>query len=92
MSRIMSDDLHDQFKKVFAMFRFTVEQFSPQEWLTSIASFDVPARIGWHTVESLDFYFSGNRNAQEFNYGYRFGDRPLWELPDEQMPAQAPLL
>ncbi|MCP4535812.1 MAG: DinB family protein [Chloroflexi bacterium] len=92
MGIVLRDDLLDQFLKAISMVRFTIGEFEEKEWMTGVSWFQTPARIGWHIVETLDFYFSGKRNAQEFKYGYRFADLSPWELPDEQMPKQEAVL
>ena len=91
MSRIVTDDLVDQFQKAISMVRFTVEEFDGEQWLSGISWFQTPARVGYHLVESLDFYFSGKRDDQEFAYGYRF-DGPWWEMKEEQLPKKGALL
>lgn len=92
MSPTLTHDLHDQFKKATAMLRFTIELFTPDEFLTGIEYFDTPARLAWHTIEALDFYFSGKRDSKEFSFGHRFGDMPAWKLENDEMPSQADLL
>jgi uncharacterized damage-inducible protein DinB len=91
MSRIMTGDLLDQFHRAIAMVRFTVEEFDDEQWLSGISWFQTPARVGYHLVETLDFYFSGKRDGQEFTYGHRFGG-PWWEMEDAQLPGQEALL
>jgi hypothetical protein len=91
MSRIMTDDLLDQFKRAISMIRFTVEEFDDEQWLSGISWFQTPARVAYHLVETLDFYFSGKRDGQEFTYGHRFGG-PWWEMEDAQLPGQEALL
>jgi len=92
MSTIITDDLLDQFLKAISMVRFTNKEFEDEEWMSGVPYFQTPARIGLHTVESLDFYFSGKKNAEEFKYGHRFGGTPAWKLPDENMPDQSIVL
>jgi uncharacterized damage-inducible protein DinB len=87
MSRVLTDDLLDQFGKAISMVRFTIEEFDDEQWISGISWFQTPARIGYHIVETLDFYFSGKRNDQEFEYGYRL-DGPWWELKNEQLPKK----
>ena len=91
MSITMTEDLLDQFQKALSMLRFTVEEFSDEQWISGLSWFQTPARVAYHAVESLDFYFSGKRDNREFEYGYRF-DGPWWKLRDEQLPKQAELL
>jgi uncharacterized damage-inducible protein DinB len=92
MSTIITDDLLDQFLKAIAMVRFTTEEFEDAEWMSGVPYFQTPARLGWHIVESLDFYFSGKKNSKEFKFGHRFGGTPSWKLPDEKMPKKADCL
>ena len=91
MSTVITDDLLDQFQKAISMVRFTIEEFDDEQWLSGISWFQTPARVGYHVVESLDFYFSGKRDGREFEYGYRFGE-PWWEASDEQLPKKAALI
>jgi uncharacterized damage-inducible protein DinB len=91
MSRIVTEDLLDQFQKAISMVRFTVEEFDDEQWLSGISWFQTPARVGYHLVESLDFYFSGKRDDQQFTYGHRF-DGPWWEMKEEQLPRKEKLL
>ena len=91
MSNVMRNDLLDQFHKAISMVRFTVGEFDAEQWRTGISWFQTPARVAYHLVESLEFYFSGKRDGQEFTYGHRFGG-PWWEMHDEQLPDQAGVL
>ena len=91
MSRIITDDLLDQFQKAIAMTRATIEEFDDQQWLSGISWFETPARVAYHLVESLDFYFSGKRNDEEFSYGHRLGG-PWWEMKPDQLPKQEAVL
>ena len=54
----MIEDLHDQLQKAISMVSYTIEEFDEEEWGSGVGWFQTPARIGWHIVESLDFYFS----------------------------------
>jgi len=92
MGTTLTADLHDQFKRAISMLRFTIELFTPEEYLAGLDYFDTPARLAWHVVESLDFYFSGKARGRDFGFGHRFGGTPHWKLPDEAMPSRADLL
>ena len=87
MNRTMTVDLLDQFQKAISMVRFTIEEFDEEQWLSGISWFQTPARVGYHLVESLDFYFSGKRDGEEFAYGHRLGG-PWWQMQAEQLPRQ----
>jgi uncharacterized damage-inducible protein DinB len=91
MNRTVTDDLLEQFQRTISMVRFTIEEFDDEQWLSGISWFQTPARVGYHLVESLDFYFSGKADGEEFTYGYRFDD-PWWEMKDEQLPKREALL
>ena len=84
MSIKLTEDLLDQFEKALSMLRFTIEEFSDEQWVSGISWFQTPARVAYHAVESLDFYFSGKRDGQEFDYGHRFAG-PWWKLSDERL-------
>jgi hypothetical protein len=91
MSKVLTRDLLNQYERAIAMVRFTVEEFDDEQWLVGISWFQTPARLGYHIVETLDFYFSGKRNGKEFQYGHRFGG-PWWELEDEKLPGKDAVL
>lgn len=91
MNRTMTDDLLEQFQKAISMVRSIMEEFTEEQWLSGISWFQTPARVGYHLVESLDFYFSGKRDGEEFAYGYRF-DGPWWKMKEEQLPKKEALL
>jgi uncharacterized damage-inducible protein DinB len=92
MSTTLTHDLHDQLSRAIDMLRFTMRLFSPEEYITGLDFFDTPARLAWHTIESLDLYFTDGEASAGVDYGYRFGGTPHWKLPDEAMPAQGPML
>jgi uncharacterized damage-inducible protein DinB len=91
MNRTMTDDLLGQFQRAISMVRSIIEKFEDEQWLSGISWFQTPARVGYHLVESLDFYFSGKRDGEEFTYGYRF-DGPWWKMKAEELPKREALL
>ena len=72
------------------MVRSTINKFTPEQWVSGISWFQVPARVAYHTVECLDAYFWVDSGG-EFKWGYRFGT-PGWELSDREQPTQEELL
>ncbi len=91
MGKVLTRDLLNQYERAIAMVRFTIEEFDDEQWLSGISWFQTPARLGYHVIEALDFYFSGKRDGTEFQYGHRFGG-PWWELKDEELPGQDAVL
>jgi hypothetical protein len=73
-----------------ATLRATIAKFDPQHWTRGISSFQIPAKVAYHTIECLDAYFREDPDA-EFQFGHRFG-APFWELADEEQPSQEALI
>lgn len=44
MSTTLTGDLHEQLSRAIDMLRFTMRQFSPEEYITGLDFFDTPAR------------------------------------------------
>jgi len=78
--------LLDQFNRSLDILREVIENIPSEKWLTGFSEMFVPAMIAYHTVESLDFYFSRKRE-EEFKWGYRFGG-PWWETGPEDWPTK----
>lgn len=91
MTRILSEDLLDQFRKAISMVRFTIEEFDDEQWTSGISWFETPARVAHHTIDALDFYFSGKREDEELESRRRFGG-PWWTMTDAQLPKKEALL
>ena len=78
--------LLDQFDRSLDMLREVIENIPSEKWLTGFSETFVPAMIAYHTVESLDFYFS-NKTEEEFKWGYRFRG-PWWETRPGDWPTK----
>ena len=91
MSKVMTSDLLDQFRRTISMVRFTVGEFGPEQWRSGISWFQTPARVAYHLIEALDAYFWRQEDGQGFTYGRRFGGT-WWEIEDAHLPGQEALL
>jgi len=80
------DGLVDQFDRSLAMLRHVINNIPEEKWLVGFSGLFAPAMIAYHTVESLDFYFSG-KTEEEFQWGYRFRG-PWWETKPEDWPSK----
>ncbi len=85
-TRIICRGLLDQFDRSLDMLREVIGNIPPEKWLTGFSETFVPAVIAYHTLESLDFYFSG-KTDDEFEWGHRFRG-PWWETGPEDWPTK----
>ncbi|MEJ2733832.1 MAG: DinB family protein [Anaerolineae bacterium] len=90
MPRVLCDSLLDNYQKAIGLVAETIGQFDQDQWQKGISFFQVPAKIAYHIVDCLDYYFREDP-AQAYKWGYRFGGG-WWELPDEGQPSQEALL
>jgi hypothetical protein len=90
MSRVMIEDLIDQYKHTFRILYQEIERFQEDEWLKGFSSFQVPVKQAMHIFDCLDFYFQGHL-VVEYQWGYRFGGG-WWELADSQLPTRDDVL
>jgi hypothetical protein len=85
-NRIIVDDLADQYRRAYKMLHVVIDSIPTDKWITGITDSCVPARIAYHAVEALDFFFSG-KTASDFTWGHRFNGS--WEdLPGESLPTK----
>lgn len=85
-SRIIRDDLLDQFNRSINMLYAVFDNIPSEKWTSGITETRVTSMIAYHVVETLDFYFSGKTDDQ-FQWGYRFRG-PWWETPRENLPTK----
>lgn len=90
MSKIIINDLKEQFQHTFKIIYEEVEKFSPEEWVTGIGFFQIPVKQAMHLLDCMDFYFVETKHG-EYLWGHRFGGG-WWELSDNQMPDKATVL
>ena len=85
---ILRESIKNQFQRCFEMLGYAAEHFPIDKW-RRCSNFR-PAGTAYHTLETIDFYFS-EQSVEEFKWGYRFnGD---WEgAEDEQLPEQEDIL
>jgi hypothetical protein len=81
----LCDSLLDNYQKACTLMAETVGQFDRAQWVTGIASFQVPWKIAYHVVDCLDYYFR-EVDGGDYEWGHRFGGG-WWELPDERQPS-----
>ncbi len=94
MSNPLTQDLHDQFQRTAAMIRGLITEFDDSQWRAGISNFLIPAKLSFHLIESLEFYFTQPEGGEEnyrFPFGRRFG-QPWWKTPDQELPSQENLL
>ena len=88
MANQLCKDVSGQFDLAIGLIAKTIPAFSHEQWTRGISHFEVPAKVAYHLIDSLDHYF---REEKENERNYRFGGG--WdELPDEKQPSQQQLL
>ena len=90
MAHVLCDSLLDNCRNAIAQVVEVTQQFDREEWLKGIDFFQVPAKIAFHIVDALDYYFRENPD-EEYKWGHRFGGG-WWELADEGQPSQEAVL
>ena len=82
--------ISNQYQRSLLMFREVVSAFPVDEWKVVDNYYPRPAAIGYHTLETIDFYTSG-KSSDKFPWGHRFSIE--WETKDyERLPSQQQLL
>lgn len=74
----------------FELLRSTILQFTPDQWLRGHDHFQVPAKISYHILDTLDYYFRENPEMP-YTWGHRFNGG-WWELDDDRLPAPGDLI
>jgi hypothetical protein len=90
MTQTIIDELAGAFKSTIGLLRETIGNFDDDTWTSGATLFQVPAKVAYHDVECLDFYFRP-AGSGKFAWGYRFG-KPWWELANEEQPSQEALI
>ena len=86
MAGPLSDAIAIQIEKTIKITRRVIQSFSKEQWMQGISHFEVPAKVAYHIVRSLDRYFRQVKE-KEYDEGHRFSRR--WdELSDEMLPPQ----
>ena len=89
-NRIMVEDLADQYRRAYEMLYAVVDKIPADKWTSGLTEGCVPARIAYHAVEALDFFFCGKPDS-EYSWGHKFGGS--WaDLPPERLPTKEELL
>jgi uncharacterized damage-inducible protein DinB len=82
--------LYRQYQAAFQLLAETVQSFTPDQWLQGEDFFQVPARIGFHVLDTLDYYFRP-KPEKPYSWGHRFGSG-WWELEPGDQPTLQDLL
>jgi hypothetical protein len=90
VTQIVVNELHQAFVDTIGLLRDSIRNFDDDAWRRGPTFFQVPAKVAYHNVECLDYYFKTRRRV-EWVWGYRFG-KPWWELPNEDQPSQEQLI
>lgn len=89
-TRTLVDDLVGQYRRAYEMLYAVLDKIPQDKWTSGITEACIPARIAYHIVEGMDFFFSG-KPGSDFPWGHRFGGH--WsELPLESLPTKEALL
>ena len=89
MTRTTTDALLQSWKRTTGLLADTIRGFTSETWTKGFSGFQMPAKVAYHTIECIDFYFKPKGSA--FTWGSRFG-KPYWELADDEQPSQEDLL
>jgi hypothetical protein len=90
MTQIAVNAVHQAFKDTIGLLRDSIRNFGEAAWCKGPTFFQVPAKVAYHDVECLDYYFKA-KSRDEWSWGYRFG-KPWWELSNEEQPSQEALI
>ena len=86
MENPLCNDIAIQFEKTTETIEKTIRAFSAEQWLEGISDFEVPAKVAYHIVDCLDFYFH-NHTESKYEWGHKFGS--AWrEQSDASQPSQ----
>ena len=90
MGNTLCRDLAAQFQKALDLTRKNIQAFDAEQWLEGLSDFEVPAKVAYHTIECLDYYFRSDKDAK-YKFGHKFGGS--WhELRPEQLPSREALV
>lgn len=86
----ISQEIKDQFERVFWKLRETVNAFPKEEWKKGESIYQRPAGLAAHWVETVDYYTSG-MSAEQFPWEQRLGVN--WEtMESKTLPSQEAVL
>ena len=90
MAIIITTALKKSFRNTIGLIRDTIEKAEDDKWRQGEHFFHVPAKVAYHNIECLDFYFRPD-GMEKFTWGHRFG-KPYWKLSNNDQPTQQELL
>ena len=89
MTQVIVHELANSFKSTIGLLRESIRNLDDATWIKGKTYFQVPAKVAYHDVECLDYYFRAI--GQKFIWGHRFG-KPWWQLANEEQPSQEVLI
>jgi uncharacterized damage-inducible protein DinB len=89
MNDLAVTSLQENLAGTIAMLRDTIERFTDETWTEGVSAFQVPAKVAYHALDCLDFYFK--TSSEEYVWGHRF-DGGWWTKRDEEQPSPEDLL
>ena len=89
MTPTTTDALKQSWMRTFGVIGDTIRGFTPETWTKGFTEFQMPAKVAYHTVECIDFYFKPK--GKKFAWGSRFG-KNYWEMSEDELPTQEDLL
>ena len=90
MTQTVVNEVHRAFVDAIGLLRDAIRNFEDDAWGVGATFFQVPAKVAYHDVECLDYYFK-MVIRREWAWGHRFG-KPWWELSNEDQPSQEALI
>ena len=90
MGKAIVNALKKSFKNTIGLIRDTMENADDEKWQQGDHFIQVPAKLAYHNVECLDYYFRPD-GMEKFQWGKRFG-KSYWELSNEEQPTQTELI
>ena len=90
MSKVIVNALKKSFRNTMGLIRDTIQNADDAKWRQGEHFIQVPAKLAYHNIECLDFYFRPD-DMKKFVWGKRFG-KSYWQLSNEDQPTQKELL
>ena len=90
MRKVIVNALKKSYRNTMGLVRDTIQNADDEKWRRGEHFIQVPAKLAYHNIECLDFYFRPD-GMKQFEWGKRFG-RSYWQLSSEDQPTQEELI